>query len=172
MVSKKTSPSTTESYEIEGHPWSLTETPWGTEADYAHRVTGEPIEQCRDYVIMRYLMEGDTRPLAALFSLGHAPGTMVLDYVAGMLHPADGTETEIEYILKPKRRNGKPGPLPSPETKWTGLLTTLNVLERTNDDGEYRNTVFYDVAKELPSGNKAYETVRAEYRKRRKLFDE
>jgi hypothetical protein len=166
MANKKKPDTPEEGWKVEGNPWDLESTPWGTETDYVHRETGEPLNKCRDYVILRYLMEGDTRPLAALFSIGRAPGPAVLDYLAAMLHPAEGTEEEIKYALKSKRRSGKSGPLPNPETKWINLLTSLNVLKQTDEDNVYKNTAFYDVAAMLPSGSKAYETVKAEYNKR------
>ena len=169
MARKKKPGSVEEGWEIEGNPWDLESTPWGTEANYAHQITEEPLNLCRDYVILRYLMEGDTRPLAALFSIGHAPGAAVLDYLVGMLHPAEGTDEEVKYVLKSKRRNGKSGPLPNPETKWINLLTSLNVLKQVDEENVYKNTAFYDVAAMLPSGSKAYETVKAEYNKRAAL---
>ena len=53
-------------YEIQGDLWHPTDTAWGSEADYSHRLRGETIEYWRDKVILRYLYAGDTRPLAAL----------------------------------------------------------------------------------------------------------
>ena len=79
-------------YDIQGHPWSLKDTPWGQEAEHASKTRGRPINACRDAVILHYLIAGDTRPLAALLTLGFAPHPKVLQHLSEMLQPADGTE--------------------------------------------------------------------------------
>lgn len=170
MAIKKTPTILKKTYEIEGPPWSLTDTPWGMEADYARRLTGNHIDICRDYVILRYLLDGDTRPLAALMALGHAPGPAILKHLADMLQPADSTEDEIKYALKPKRRNGDPGPRINPELKWLGLLEALNVQKLMGEGAKYEFEAIPKVAEMLPNGLKAFETVRAEYDKRKNLL--
>ena len=65
-------------YEVQGDLFHPTDTAWGSEADYFHRMTGETIEYCRDFVVLRYLLDGDTGQLAALLASGRAPGPAVL----------------------------------------------------------------------------------------------
>jgi len=84
-------------YVVQGNPWSLRDTPWGQEAEHASRELGRHINTCRDAVIVHYLSAGDTRPLAALLTLGEAPGPKLLKYLASMLQPADGTEEEVPF---------------------------------------------------------------------------
>ena len=138
-----------EGYEITGHPWHPRDTPWGSEADYYHRMTDETLEYCRDAVILRYLMDGDTRPLAALMMLGRAPGPAVLRYLAAMLQPTEGSEAENPISLVRKRRNGEAGPYPNPELKWLGKLLSEQVKMQIAQGKNYEFVAIPDVAKML-----------------------
>jgi len=152
-----------EGYEITGHPWHPTDTPWGSDADFFHRMTDETPEYCRDFVILRYLMDGDTRPLAALMALGRAPSPAVLKHLAAMLHPAEGSEEKNPISLVRKRRNGKAGPYPNPELKWLGNLQSEQVKIKMAEGANYEFEAIPEVAKMLPNGLKAEQTVRDAY---------
>jgi hypothetical protein len=152
-----------EEYEIPGHSWHPTDTPWGSEADYYHRRTDESFEYCRDFVILRYLMDGDTRPLAALMTLGRAPGPAVLQYLAAMFHPAGGSEDKVPISLVRKRRNGKAGPYPNPENKWRDTLFAEQVKKLLAEGKNYEFEAIPTVAEMLPNALKAKQTVRDAY---------
>ena len=121
-------------YEVQGDLFHPTDTAWGSEADYFHRMTGETIEYCRDFVILRYLFAGDTRPLAALLASGCAPGPAVLRHLSAMLQPADGTEDKVPFRLNIKDRLQRKGPRSDPEIAWRNFLISKNV-EREMDEG-------------------------------------
>jgi hypothetical protein len=152
-----------EEYEIPGHSWHPTDTPWGSEADYYHRMTDETSEYCRDFVILRYLMDGDTRPLAALMMLGRAPGPAVLRHLAAMLHPAEGSEVKIPISLVRKRRNGKAGPYPNPENKWRDTLLAEHMEMLIAKGAKYEFEAVPEVANMLPNPLTAEQTVRDAY---------
>ena len=155
-----------EGYEITGHPWHPKDTPWGSEADYYHRKMDGTFEYWRDAVILLYLKAGDTRPLAALMMSGRAPGPAVLRYLAEMLQPTEGSEAANPISLVRKRRNGKAGPYPNPENKWRDTLLADHMEMLIAKGAKYEFEAVLEVAKMLPNGLKAAQTVRDAYDRR------
>ena len=153
-------------YEVQGDLFHPTDTAWGSEADYFHRMTGETIEYCRDFVVLRYLLDGDTRPLAALLASGRAPGPAVLRYLSAMLQPADGTEDKVPFRLNVKDRLQQKGARHDPEIMWRDFLLSKNVEREMNEGGKYEWHAIPNVASMLPNAEKAYQTVRDAYDKR------
>jgi len=99
--------------------------PWGIKAHRLAIKTDLPMEACRDGVILEYLMQGETLPLAALLNLGAAPASEVLRYLGIMmvpeLRPKGFTEKQTPFGLKvcniseikstaPKGKKGKSHP--------------------------------------------------------------
>lgn len=78
-----------------------------------------------DQVILRYLRQGDLRPLLDLLSSGHNPDPAVLDCLAEMGEAGDG-----EWVLKATRRDGKPGRPVAPETTIRDMLLSAGVRLR------------------------------------------
>ena len=152
-------------YVVQGHPWHPTDTPWGSEAEYVYRMTGDTIECCRDRVIVRYLMAGDTRPLAALLSLGRAPSPAVLRYLSAMLHPADGTEDEMPFRLDVKDRLQRKGRRRDPENWWRDILISKNVEREMDEGGKYEWHAIPNVASMFSNPDKVRQTVRDAYDK-------
>jgi hypothetical protein len=150
-------------YKIPGHSWHPTDTPWGSETDFYHRTTDETFEKCRDFVILRYLKAGDTRPLAALMALGRAPGPEVLKHLADMLHPAEGSEDEFPISLVRYRRNRKAGPYRNPENSWRDFLLSEQVKMKMAEGAKYEFGAISKVAEMLPNPLKAEQTVRDAY---------
>lgn len=159
-------------YVVQGAPWHPLDTSWGSEAAYYHRMSGEPIECTRDFVILRYLFDGDTRPLAALLVSGHAPGPAVLRHLSKMLQPADGTEDKIPFRLDVKDRLGRKGRRRDPEIPWRNFLISKNVEREIAEGEKYEFDAILNVASMMPNAHKAYQTVRDAYderhRKKRK----
>jgi hypothetical protein len=153
-------------HQIQGDPWDSLDTGWGSEADYFHRMTGESVEYCKDCVILRYLMAGDTRPLAALMMSGRAPGPAVLKHVSAMLQPADGTENEVPFRLNVKSRLKQKGRRRDPEKSWRDLLISKNVERILEEGGKYEWHAIPEVAAMLPNAGKAHQTVRDAYDER------
>ncbi len=129
-------------------------------------MTGETIEYCRDFVVLRYLLDGDTRPLAALLASGRAPGPAVLRYLSAMLQPADGTEDKVPFRLNVKDRLQRKGARHDPEIMWRDFLLSKNVEREMNERGKYEWHAIPNVASMLPNAKKAYQTVRDAYDKR------
>jgi len=152
-------------YELEDDPWSRTDTPWGSEADYYHKMTDETFEYCRDFVILRYLLDGDTRPLAAWLVSGRAPGPEVLKYLSAMLQPAEGTEDKVPFRLIDKNRLQRSGPRRDPEIPWRNFLLSKNVEREMGEGKKYEFEAIPNVASMLPNSDKAHQTVRDAYDK-------
>ncbi len=153
-------------YEVQGDLWHPTDTAWGSEADYFHRMTGKTVEYCQDFVILRYLFAGDTRPLAALLASGCAPGPAVLRHLSAMLQPADGTEDKVPFRLNVQDRLQRRGPRHDPEITWRNFLLSKNVEREMDEEGKYEWHAIPNVASMLPNAEKAYQTVRDAYDKR------
>ncbi len=158
-------------YVVQGHPWSLEDTPWGQEAVYVHRTRGSPLSACRDAVILRYLIAGDTRPLAALLTLGVAPHPIVLRHLSAMLQPSDGTEDKVPFRLNVKDRLGRKGRRHDPEIGWRNFLLSENVERKMEEREKYEFGAIPYVASLLSGDDethgKQYEqTVRDAYDER------
>ena len=157
--------------DVQGHPWSLKDTPWGQEAEHANKTHGWPINSCRDAVILHYLIAGDTRPLAALLTLGRAPGPAVLRYLSAMLQPADGTEDKVPFRLNVKDRLGRKGRRRDPEIAWRNFLLSENVERKMEEGEKYEFGAIPYVASMLSGddktgGDKYEQTVRDAYDER------
>jgi hypothetical protein len=150
-----------ELFPIEGHPWDKQGTPWGQEADYYSRKTGDPFERCRDFVILLYLYDGDPRPLTALLSTGEPPGPAVLRYVAAMLAaPSHDQRPKVPFELIVKGRNGRKPK--DRELKWRDVLVSKLVEDEMALGKKYEHAAAPDVAASLGLG---VQTVRDAYDK-------
>ena len=127
---------------------------------------GKTIEYCQDHVILRYLLDGNTRPLAALLASGRAPSPGVLRYLSAMLQPADGTEDKVPYRLNVKDRLQRKGRRRDPEKLWRNFLLSKNVERVMEEGGKYEWHAIPEVASMLPNADKAYQTVRDAYDER------
>jgi hypothetical protein len=108
------------------HEINDTGTPWGIQASRLQQGGCSP-ENARDLVILDWLRKGDTRPLADLLRTGIVPSSLVLSYLASMLHPADGTEDAVSYMLVPKRRREGRGANDNPEIEIRDQLIADNI---------------------------------------------
>jgi hypothetical protein len=94
-------------------PPDIQDTPWGAEITLYAREPGLSWDDCRDFVIMRWLMKGDMRPMAHFLAHGLTPGRGVLQYFAGMLHP--DWQDKHPYRLEVQSVAGKRGRRDNPE---------------------------------------------------------
>ncbi len=94
--------------------------PFDGEAVRLIRDQGMKGSDALDEVVLRYLRQGDTRPLAHWLVAGYCPGEEVRLLLSAMLQPdretADEAQKvisfdpeEVPYWLEPKRRDGKKG---------------------------------------------------------------
>jgi hypothetical protein len=142
----------------------IKDTPWGQEIDYYERETGRTFEESSDLTILRYLIHGDTRPLASFFEGGFTPGPVVLKYLSAMLYPIDGTEKTIPFKIKLKTRLGQKGRRHNPENDWRDFLIGINAMQiaAKNGPGGYDATIA-EVSDMLPGERNKKQTIRDAY---------
>lgn len=68
--------------------------PWDVETELLVNVSDQPLDRVREAVILRWLQEGDLRPLRAALIKGNNPGRVVLGYLGAMMLGDDA-----EYCL-------------------------------------------------------------------------
>ena len=142
----------------------IEDTPWGQEIDYYERETGWTFEYSSDFTILRYLIDGDTRPLASFFEGGFAPGAIVLKYLSGMLYPTSRTKKYIPFKIELKTRLGQKGRRHNPENDWRDFLIAKNAMQigEKHGPGGYEATIT-EVADMLPGKKNKKQTVRDAY---------
>ena len=102
---------------------SLPEQPWTIEADMIGTIRKIPKNESFDLVILRYLIAGDTRPLAWWLYEGHCPSPTTLKYIAYMLEPDNDN---IPYKLITKSRTPKRGRPPKSDQDEVTTLRQEN----------------------------------------------
>ena len=67
---------------------------WDTEAEWLANAQGKSIDECREDVILRWMIEGDLRPLRAALLRGWVMGRVVQQHLGAML-----LDNDEEYCL-------------------------------------------------------------------------
>ena len=152
---------------VKGPPWDKESTPWGQEADFLSRQSGNPFAICRDFVILNYLDYGDPRPLAALFMTGEAPGPAVLRYVAGMMGaPTHNKLLDLPFEMILKGRNGRKPK--NRELKWRDFLLNKHVEKEMARGNKYEHAAVPDIAELSGLGEQTVRDAYDKYHSRRK----
>lgn len=140
-----------QSYPVEGAPWDIESTPWGAEAAYRAEEESVSLEEARDAVILRYLIDcGDVRPLKALLSLGIAPGPVVLHCLAFMINsdPAKNKPDPADKLRFEITAKGINGNKKSDGTLlWRDLIVARNVTSFRKKKVKYEAAIS-EVARE------------------------
>lgn len=138
--------------------------PWGTDANELHK-SGKSIQHAIDMVILFWLQGGDSRPLAALFELGCAPGIGVLRFLSEMLEPRNSISYKPDYKFSLSRLDGKRGPRKSPEIRTRDYLLAKNVRKLMTHRGCYDAAIkqVTDFANKLPEMSISEQSVRNAY---------
>ena len=89
--------------------------PWDIAVDRQVRINGASPGLARDFVILQWLAQGDTRPYSDFTARGHEPDREVTRYLGMMLNPSDNTEKEIPYRLEIRQRGRRGRPV-NPQT--------------------------------------------------------
>jgi hypothetical protein len=144
---------------------SLPGMPWDISVDQLVREQNASQQVARDYVILDWLHQGDTRPFTAFVRVGHVPCRDVMLYLAQMMNPADDTENEIPFSLAVKSR-GQKGRRSNPENRVRDKLMAQNV-ERFMETMSYHEALY--AAAELMDvdgdGTNRFDTVEKAYKK-------
>ena len=122
----------------EGHPANLG-TAWDIEVDILMSKFGASLQTARDFVILQWLIGGDTRPYSAFVVREHLPAPQVVVYLAWMLNPREGTEKNIPYRLEIGQRGKRGRP--------------------HNLEVRVRNKLIYEQMKILMSANVSYDSA-------------
>lgn len=94
-------------HDLDCAPWDRNGTPWGEEADYYAKESGQDFEVCRDFVILMYLQYGDERALVDLLRTGKAPSPAVLRYMAALMGaPSSELHTDLPAKISVSGDNG------------------------------------------------------------------
>ncbi len=156
-----------ELFPVQGHPWDKESTPWGQEADFLSRRSGNPFAICRDFIILIYLSYGDAKPLAALFMTGEAPGPAVLRYVAGMMGaPTYNKHLDLPFEMFLKGRNGRKWK--DRELVWRDFLLNKKVEKEMAGGKKYEHAAVPDIAALSGLGEQTVRDAYDKYHPRRK----
>jgi len=141
-------------------------TPWGSEALLRMQESGQSLGYCWDATILRWLMNGDIRPLAHSFALGYPPGRRVLRWFAGMLSPDfvwRSKQTSYAYRLKVVAQHGRRGRRSdNPEHAIRDLLIARHV-EALREGGASYEEATAEVAQQIGGDESRLRTVRRAY---------
>ena len=144
-------------------PEKIPDQPWTIEADMIGTIRKIPKNESFDLVIVRYLIAGDTRPLAWWLYEGHCPSSTTLKYIAYMLEPDNDN---IPYKLITKSRTPKRGrPPKGPEQKLRDWLIYKCVSELVEEYGPSSYEAAIDEVTSLeglkrPTVKRAYENIK------------
>ncbi len=124
--------------------------PWDIRVDQLMQKANVPQKLARDYVILEWLIKGNTVPFTAFVIQGHIPSVEIIKYVALMMNPAKGTDEIVPYALEVSSR-GRKGRRPDPEIEVRGKLTAQYV-ERLMKEGKSYDEALFEVAEVLGEG--------------------
>ena len=112
--------------------------PWDISVDQLVLCNGASPGLARDFVILQWLAQGDTRPYSDFTARGHQPGREVTRYIGMMLNPSDDTEKEIPCRLEVRHRGRRGRPVNPQTAVRDGLIfdqVTRMKAERISYDG-------------------------------------
>jgi len=124
---------------------SIPETPWDGEAALYAQETGLPLDECHDFTIAKWLMQGDTRALEAWLNSKRIPGMKTLAIIRWMLRDDPGltmTTPSGKVVVPPrlvvKDRRGRKGNRRNPEKTIRDFILAENMarlIPKTTYDG-------------------------------------
>lgn len=135
--------------------------PFNGEAHRLVREHGASEQVARDFVVLRHLLQGDTRALAHWIEQDYWPGKEVKHLLSLMLQPtrydADDPAKTFEigpevvpYCLEARRRDGKRGPKSDPVADERNQAVADMYRRLMSEKGRgFSDSVILDMAKEL-----------------------
>ncbi len=135
--------------------------PWDIHVDLLERLDGADTQTARDWVILEWLTQGDTRAFSYFVFHGHQPGKEVIGTIALMMNRIEGRPSVVPYALVSKSLGTK-GRRPNPETKVRDKIICMNV-ERKISEGSTYNAAIDEVTDLL--GTEQRDTVEKAYKK-------
>ena len=123
---------------------------WDIRVDQLMRKANASQQVARDFVILEWLLKGNTVPFTAFVIQGHSPSVEIIRYVALMMNPAKGTDEIVPYALEVSSR-GRKGRRPDHEIEVRGKLTAQYV-ERLMKEGKSYDEALFEVAEVLGEG--------------------
>lgn len=143
------------------------DTPWDISADLYVKMRGVSMSEARDAVILDWLQAGYTGAYTAfVIKQGHSPGRLVLEYVALMMNPADGTEVSVPFKLSVKGRRGA-GRRRNPEKTLRDRLIFEQVRRRMDNEMTYDEAITAVDNECLGGGQR--DTIEKAYKSQKKL---
>src|SRR5262245_24849886 len=140
---------------------------WDTEAKFLARVHGRSLDECREAVILKWLMEGDLRPLRDALLRGRMMPREVQQHLGAMLlddneeyrtiDDPTGRRTSHQLVVR-QRRSGNAR---KPENVVRDIILVVNVRLRMERGAPYQDAV-EEVALKTGWGES---TVKAAYQK-------
>ncbi len=139
-------------------------TTWDIRVDQLMQNANASQQVARDFVILEWLLKGDTVPFTAFVIQGHIPSLTIIKYIALMMNPAKGTDEIVPYALEVRSR-GRKGRRSSPTIEFRNKLLGENV-ERRMETMSY-NKALDEVADLLGEGldNDPRDTVEKAYKR-------